>query len=97
MSLKQVAVYDPTGIPAARAVMGIQKVNDLKGKTLGLLWNSKPNGEILLTRMKQLLYQEFQLAADIWQSKPTAGVPAKVSVLDELAGNAALVLTSTGD
>lgn len=36
------------------------RINDLMGKTIGLYWNAKPGGDIILERTAQLLSQKFR-------------------------------------
>lgn len=48
------------------------RVADLNGKTIGLYWNGKPNGDELLERTAELLAQKYPQAkfVEMWKTNP---------------------------
>jgi hypothetical protein len=70
---------------------------DLRGKTIGLLDNSKPNADKLEERFAALLKERFGVAKVITRRKITAQEGAPKEVLDQLAAEADFVLSGLGD
>ena len=94
---RTIAILDPTARPRAKGVPTAPRVDDLNGKVLGILWNRKPNGDILLRRVKELLSERFRFGDTIWRQKFTASVPAGSEVIRELADSADVVINGQGD
>jgi hypothetical protein len=97
METKTIAVLDPTAKPKHPLISPAHRVFDLNGKVIGFLWNEKPNGNILLDRIKERLSQKFHLSGTIWHSKETASRPASPVILNDLTGRADLVINAIGD
>ena len=49
-------VLDPTAPPRELRQDMAVRPSDVRGKTLGFLWNSKPNGDILFGRLEERQY-----------------------------------------
>ena len=73
------------------------RVDGLNGKIIGFLWNYKPNADILLLRIKELLFQRFHLAGTVWQEKPGAVIPADAAIIEELVSTSDVVINAMGD
>jgi len=98
MESKTVIVLDPTSPPKNEETWPTPRLHKLeRGARIGFLWNSKPNGDILLSIIKERLSQRYHLAATSWYQKegPAAGAPAVV--LSELAANSSLIITAIAD
>lgn len=94
---KTIIVLDPTAKTRVKAIPMVPRVRDLSGKVLGFLWNSKPNADILLLRIKEQLSQRFHLAATNWYEKKVATIPVKDSTVNELVDTSDLVINAIGD
>ena len=70
---------------------------DIRGGSVGFLWNSKPNGDILFSRLEELLRQKYEITSFVHRRKPTSSVPATQEVLDELASSVQAVVVGVGD
>ena len=92
-------VLSPEGKAQASAVkIGVvPRFQDLRGKVLGVLDNSKPNADKLADRFAELLKEEYGVARVISRRKLTAQQGAPKEVLDDLAAQADLVLSGLGD
>ena len=97
METKTIAVLNPTASPKHPLIPVARRVIDLNGKVIGFLWNEKPNGNILLDRIKERLSQQFNLSGTIWHSKETASRPASPVILNDLTSRADLVINAIGD
>ena len=67
----------------------------LYGRRVGVLDNSKPNADVLLGRLAELLVERHGAASVVKWKKPGASRPA--TMIDEIARSADLVLTGSGD
>jgi hypothetical protein len=94
---QHIVVLDPTSPPRElRNAMALRQP-DIQGQTLGFLWNSKPNGDILFARLEELLRQKYEISGAIYCRKPTASIPATEDVLNELAATANVVVVGLAD
>ena len=76
-------VLDPTAPPRELRHTMAPRPSDLRGKSVGFLWNSKPNGDILFDRLEELLRQKYEIINSIIiyanQQKSLWAVNAKFS------------------
>ncbi len=77
-------VLDPTAAPRKMEQAMAPGLNGLGGQAIGFLWNSKPNGDLLFERLEKLLREKYEIADVVYKRKPTASLPAKDEVIDEL-------------
>ena len=97
MATKTVTLLDPTSKAREKKLKMAVRPDNLEGKVVGFLLNSKPNGNLLLLRTKELLSQKFRIASTNWLEKPEAGIPATADTMDELTRTADLVINAVGD
>ncbi len=90
-------VYDPTA-PSPEATQNLRRsVGDLNGKVVGFIDNSKPNFNLLINDIAELLTSRYGVKAIVKAGKRGASMPATARVLDELAEQCDLVVTGSGD
>jgi hypothetical protein len=82
---------------SAASVAALPRFADLRGKTIGLLDNSKPNADKLGERFAELLKERFGAAKVVTRRKISAQAGAPKEYLDELAAQADFVLSGLGD
>ena len=92
-----IVVLDPTAKPRELRHAMAPRLPDLRGRAVGFLWNSKPNGDILFARLEELLRQKYEITDSIHRRKPTASVPAAEQDVDELAASCHAVVIGLGD
>ena len=92
-----IVVLDPTAKPRELRHEMAPRLPDLRGRKVGFLWNSKPNGDILFARLEELLRQKYEIADSIFRRKPTASVSATMQDIDELAASCHAVVVGLGD
>ena len=90
-------VLDPTAAPREMLQAMAPVLDGLGGQSVGFLWNSKPNGDLLFERLEKLLREKYEITDVIHLRKPTASLPATDSVLDELAGSVQAVIVGLAD
>ena len=90
-------VYDPTA-PSPEATQNLRRsVDDLRGKVVGFIDNSKPNFNLLIDDLSVLLTQRYGVKTIIRHGKRSASMPAISQVIDDLADQCDLVVTGSGD
>lgn len=82
---------------SAARVAALPRFEDLRGKVVGLLDNSKPNADKLEERLEQLLREKLGVGGVIRRRKITAQQGAPKAFLDELASKADFILSGLGD
>ncbi len=93
---RMISVLVPTARPGGKEIPMAPRVQDLNDKVVGLLWNNKPNGDVLLLRIKEQLSQRFRIAGTDWhQGRKSAADDA--AIIEELVSNADLVVNAVGD
>ncbi len=92
-----IVVLDPTAKPRELWYTMAPRLPDLRGRSVGFLWNSKPNGDILFARLEELLRQKYEITDSMHRRKPTASVPATKQDVDELAASCHAVVVGLGD
>ena len=90
-------VLDPTAAPREMCQAMAPVLGGLGGQSLGFLWNSKPNGDLLFERLGKLLKEKYEIADVVYKRKPTASIPAKDEVIDELADSVQAVIVGLAD
>ncbi len=100
---QDIDVYCPTGAVITKEYSDIaSRVSTLEGRRIGLLWNGKPNGDIFLDRIAEILekkYKDIEIVK-FWKVDPGhTAFSNKYSeeTLDRIANSADIVIASQGD
>jgi hypothetical protein len=91
----KIALLVPEGRVRAVPIAPPPRLGELKGKVIGFLHNGKPNADILLARLADLLREKHALAQARIRSKPRVTEPAEF--IEELAGECHGVVNALGD
>ena len=100
---RKIDVYCPTGVVITKKYSDIaSRVSTFKGKRIGLLWNGKPNGDIFLNRVAEILEETYSdvEVIKLWEvdSEGTAFVHKySDETLDRIANSADIIIASQGD
>ena len=97
MITKTIIVLDPTAKPRSREFKMAVRPDNIEGKVLAFLWNTKPNGNVLLDRFAQRLNERYHFTQMVNRVKPSASLPATEDVLDELSARCDFVVIAIGD
>ena len=97
MSEKYETVFDPRGRVEAERVAPSARVKALEGLRLGVLDNTKWNGNRLLRKTAARLEERFRFAAVNYYRKESFSKSADPALLDEIAADNDIVLTAIGD
>jgi hypothetical protein len=95
---KTVNILIPIAKPKIKDIPVNPRVHDLNGKVLGFLWNEKPNGDILLKRVREQITQKYKLIRTEWgQIDGLHVLVEQEPVINELAENADTVVIAVCD
>jgi len=99
MTVNYIEVLDPTGKVKQRNARTSTSLGNVNGKVLGLVDNGKPNYDIFLTRLEELLCQRFKFAGIIHVSKgeKDTGAPLNATEMDKLVGKCQVVINGICD
>lgn len=89
-------LLDPRARPEEQDVKLAPRPEDLRGKRVGLVENTKANAAGLLEAVADVLLNDLQ-PKEIVRRKVPATMPASEEVLDELARDCDLVIEAVGD
>lgn len=91
-------LLDPTGMEegAQDSTLSPRPVS-LKGLTIGLLDNTKPNATLLLEEIGRLLQRRYGAGESRLYTKDYFGTPATDELLDRIAAEVDFVVTAVGD
>jgi hypothetical protein len=90
-------VYDPRGVVEAEAVPIAARVSSLDGLRLGVLDNTKWNGNRLLRGVTERLSDSHDFAAVKQYAKESFSKNALPELVDQIAAENDIVLTAIGD
>ena len=90
-------LLDPTVEALPDSTLLATRPDDLNGKMVGLLSNSKRNADTLLHAVYSLLQDTYEFKGMIYLNKGDASRPAPKHIMDELLEKCDLVITATGD
>ncbi|GAC1324611.1 MAG: hypothetical protein NVSMB2_22830 [Chloroflexota bacterium] len=92
------AILSPEGASSAKQHhLAPRRFKTLDGVRVGLLGNSKLNADAVLLAIGDLLKEQYAIESVFVRSKPTFSKPAPDELIDEMIGNADVVITGVGD
>lgn len=95
--MDELTVFDPRGAVEAERVALAPRAAVLKGLRLGVLDNTKWNGNRLLRKTAARLDAEFGFAAVNYYRKESFSKVADPALIEEIARDNDIVLTAIGD
>jgi hypothetical protein len=92
-------LLDPTGFDAnaADGTLAPRPAGGLRGLTVGLLDNTKPNAEVLLSLIGDELRRHHDVGKTVLYVKDYFGTPLKDELLARIAQDCDMVVTAVGD
>lgn len=94
-----IEVLDPTGVARQPNIQASTSVGDLDGKFIGFIDNGKPNYDIFLARLMELLSQRFKFAGIIHVKKKEkdTGVALNSADMEKLINSCDVILNGICD
>ena len=96
MATRKITVLDPTSKPRVEEISLAPRIHDLNNKVIGFLWNSKPNGDVLLLWIKEQLSRRFGLSGTNWHQQMSSQVFPE-SAIEEVASASDMVIVAVAD
>jgi hypothetical protein len=91
-------LLDPTGDTDQVADMTLApRLRSIRGLTVGLLDNTKPNASALLSEVASTLQREHGLRAPVMYAKGYFGTPAEESQIQRILRNCDFAVAGIGD
>jgi len=84
-------VFAPTSSVTSGELKLAARLDSLAGKRIGLLFNSKPNADELLERVREQVASTYPDTEFVLRSKPTAAKPMVPEVFEALSACDAVV------
>jgi hypothetical protein len=97
MSTRIITVLDPTATPHPVQRDIAERTGDLRGRTLVLVSNSKPNVSAFYDALEPLIRARLGDLAVARETKPTASVPLGRDRLDEIGRMGAVAVVAICD
>ncbi|MBU1205506.1 MAG: hypothetical protein KKH04_01030 [Proteobacteria bacterium] len=91
----KVALLVPEGRARTLPIFPAPRLRELKGKVIGFLQNGKPNADILLSRLANLIQKKYGPLDVHPRAKPRVTEPAEF--IEELANECQGVVNAIGD
>ncbi len=89
-------VFDPAAGQQSESQQLRPTLDDLTGKVVGFIDNAKPNFNLLVDDLAELLTSRFGVASVVKHRKP-GQVPVSEAVLKDLTERCDAVITGSGD
>ncbi len=89
-------LLDPT-LELPRSTTLSPRLTTLAGKTIGVIWNGRPPGDVLFDKMFDVLRAKYAIKDVVFRPKPYLGNVAPPEIFDELLSKCDAVVTGVGD
>lgn len=92
-----VSIFDPIAPYRVDRNETYRTLDDLRGKVVGFVDNTKPNFNHLIDDLTEVFKSQYGVASTLKFKKRQASVPAGDAVMQELAEKCDLVIAGSGD
>ncbi len=97
MANGKILVLNPTAEMRVQERPIAPRPDSLAGERVGILWNGKPNADLLLDRVAELLGERFGVLVTVRATKPNVSAPAPPDVIQKLVAECDVVVNAIGD
>jgi hypothetical protein len=98
METQKIVVLDPTFQNKAKESITAPVIKKSSTpRKIGFLWNTKPNGDILLEIIRDRLSSQYGPISTRWCQKDSPSSGASQDILSDLASGCDLVITASAD
>jgi hypothetical protein len=92
-----IEIFSPLGRAAARPQTALKPIPELRGATIGVLDNTKPNARAVLEGVARRIVEDHGAAGVVIERKRSAAEGAPPDLIRKLSGAAHLVFAGSGD
>ena len=93
----ELVTLDPRGSSVHEDTSIAPRPRSLDGLVIGLLSNNKPNSELLLRDVADLVKQQYEIKDVIEANKGSHRIPAPAEIISNLAERCDVVITATAE
>ena len=93
----EVVTLDPRDTSTTQSAGIAPRPGSLDGKVIGLLSNNKPNSELLLRGVSDLLKKKYSVKEVVEANKGTHRLPAPQDIIDDLVARCDAVVVATAE
>ena len=93
----EVVTLDPRDTSTTQSAGIAPRPGSLDGKVIGLLSNNKPNSELLLRGVSDLLKKKYSVKEVVEANKGTHRLPAPQDIVDDLVARCDAVVVATAE
>ena len=97
MEANQLVLLDPLGIPVLNSRAINPRPKSVERICVGMLDNTKPNFDIFLDTVEELLLKNYKVGSIVRHKKPGRTVPVSQEVMEDLKKRCDIVITGLGD
>ena len=97
VQVNKIRIIEPTGRVIEVLGGAAPRLDTLKGKRVGVLWNKRPQGDMSLRMMLALLEERYGVKETKFFQKHRASMVAELSQLDDIAKQVDAMVTGIGD
>ena len=97
MVTRMITVLDPTAKSVTKEIKMADRYDKLANKVLGVIWNSKPGGDIFLNELGEQLNKRFHFAEILKHQKFEASIGISEDILSEFSKKCDLVIVGVAD
>ena len=90
-------VLDPTGVEVEKTKKLAPRPDTLEGKRIGLIWNTKPNADVLLDEIGKLLKERYPTAQTVPSRITFVCIKLPPGELEAIAKNIDVAVFASGD
>lgn len=91
-----IRIIDPSASGSGLRLPLAPRPMDLRGKTVGIVDNTKEQGDVIAEAIGDGLREKYGVAKVIIRRKPYYSRPAPAELIDELAKEADIAITAVG-
>ena len=89
--MSEFVVFNPTAVITRQSQQLADRLDTLAGKKIGLLFNSKPNADVLLRRVQERISERFGDTEFVFRMKPGAAKGMAPEVVEAMSDCDAVV------
>ena len=97
MASQTITVLEPTNKSVKKELPMAVRPDNLESKVIGVIWNRKAGGDVLLNRFVELLDKRFHFAQILRNTKIASSYGVVEDILNEFSTKCDFTITAIGD
>lgn len=97
MQAGSMVILDPVSLPKTTRIPLNPRRPNIEGMRVAVVDNTKPNFNIFMDRVEQILVEKYKVASVARYRKPGRTVGVSQQIIDEIKANCDIAITGLGD